>query len=98
MRRALVLGWALLLALALVGCQPAGSTTSTRSPLATATSTSQTGVDPESGLPIVALADLPPEAATTVALIENGGPYPYSQDGAVFQNREGILPDQPGGY
>jgi ribonuclease T1 len=57
-----------------------------------------TAIDPVSGLPIVALEDLPPEAAETVELIDSGGPFPYDQDGAVFQNREGILPDRPSGY
>ncbi|CAM3680006.1 ribonuclease [Streptomyces albus] len=41
---------------------------------------------------------LPPEAHETLDLIEQGGPFPYPQDGTVFQNREGILPDQPDGY
>ncbi|MDJ1132841.1 ribonuclease [Streptomyces iconiensis] len=41
---------------------------------------------------------LPPEAHETLDLIEQGGPYPYPQDGTVFQNREGILPDQQEGY
>lgn len=41
---------------------------------------------------------LPPEAHETLDLIEQGGPYPYPQDGTVFQNREGILPDQDEGY
>jgi ribonuclease T1 len=41
---------------------------------------------------------LPPEAHETLDLIEQGGPYPYPQDGTVFQNREGILPDQDTGY
>ena len=54
--------------------------------------------DAESGLRVVALADLPPEAAATVGLIDTGGPFPFRQDGAVFQNREGLLPDQPAGY
>ena len=31
-------------------------------------------------------------------LIKAGGPFPYRQDGAVFQNREGILPVVGGGY
>ncbi len=39
-------------------------------------------VDPDSGLPTVALAALPPEAAETMALIGAGGPYPYPVDGA----------------
>ncbi|MGP3976360.1 ribonuclease domain-containing protein [Streptomyces sp. 8N114] len=41
---------------------------------------------------------LPAEAHDTLDLIEQGGPYPYPQDGTVFQNREGILPDQEQGY
>ena len=46
----------------------------------------------------VALADLPPEARTTLAAIRNGGPHPYGKDGSVFANREGLLPRQPRGY
>lgn len=38
---------------------------------------------------------LPPEALTTLDLIQRGGPFPYRQDGSVFQNREGRLPKQP---
>jgi ribonuclease T1 len=55
-------------------------------------------VDPDSGLPFVELADLPSEAIDTLELIEAGGPYPYDQDGVTFENREGLLPDQPTGY
>lgn len=51
-----------------------------------------------SGYDVVALGDLPPEAAETAGLIESGGPFPYPQDGTVFQNREGILPDCASGY
>jgi ribonuclease T1 len=50
------------------------------------------------GLPVVALADLPPEAAETVDLIDADGPYPYDQDDGVFWNREEILPDRAEGY
>jgi ribonuclease T1 len=46
----------------------------------------------------VRLADLPPEARQTIALIRKGGPYPYARDGAVFVNREGALPRQKRGY
>jgi ribonuclease T1 len=35
---------------------------------------------------------LPPEARHTLALIRQGGPFPYARDGAVFANREGRLP------
>lgn len=43
-------------------------------------------------------AFLPPEAHHTLALIRRGGPYPYRQDGGVFHNREGHLPERPDGY
>ena len=43
-------------------------------------------------------AFLPPEAVVTLRAIERGGPYPYRQDGGVFQNRERKLPPQPRGY
>jgi guanyl-specific ribonuclease Sa len=43
-------------------------------------------------------AFLPPEARDTLALIESGGPFPYRQDGATFQNREHRLPERERGY
>ena len=46
----------------------------------------------------VALAELPPEARRTVALIRAGGPFPYSRDGVVFGNREHALPARRRGY
>lgn len=50
------------------------------------------------GLPVVLRAELPPEAHDTLDLIHAGGPFPYRKDGSTFQNREGLLPDQPRGY
>jgi ribonuclease T1 len=46
----------------------------------------------------VASAELPREARDTLDLIRKRGPYPYARDGAVFGNREGLLPKQPRGY
>ncbi|MCM2576665.1 ribonuclease [Streptomyces meridianus] len=46
----------------------------------------------------ICYTNLPPEAHDTLDLIESGGPYPYPQDGTVFQNREGLLPPQSSGY
>jgi ribonuclease T1 len=46
----------------------------------------------------ICYSDLPSQAHDTLNLIARGGPYPYSQDGSVFQNREGVLPSQPTGY
>lgn len=42
--------------------------------------------------------NLPPEARDTLRLIARNGPFPYRQDGVVFGNREGRLPDHPYGY
>lgn len=41
---------------------------------------------------------LPAEAKTTLDLILRGGPFPYRQDGVVFQNREKRLPQKPRGF
>ncbi|MFC8228759.1 ribonuclease domain-containing protein [Streptomyces sp. NPDC057287] len=41
---------------------------------------------------------LPSQAHDTLGLIEAGGPFPYDQDGTVFQNREALLPGQGSGY
>jgi ribonuclease T1 len=49
-------------------------------------------------LPIVTLSELPPEAIDTLMLIGSQGPYPFSRDGVVFNNREGLLPPQPRGF
>jgi ribonuclease T1 len=78
--------------LALLGCV-AGAASDRAAPGARTQS-----VDPVSGLPVLRVADLPPEAARTLALIERGGPFPNRQDGATFQNREGLLPARRAGY
>lgn len=45
------------------------------------------------------LSDLPSQASDTVDLIHSNGPFPYpDKDGTVFDNREGLLPDQDTGY
>ncbi|WP_116997261.1 ribonuclease domain-containing protein [Desertimonas flava] len=70
------------------------------------TSTGQAEPDGEGGVDVVVppgfdtvtYNELPPEALDTLALIASDGPFRYRQDGAVFQNREGILPDEPDGY
>lgn len=43
-------------------------------------------------------AFLPAEAHATLRLIAQGGPFPHSQDGSVFGNREKRLPSKPRGY
>jgi ribonuclease T1 len=54
--------------------------------------------DPVSGLPAVQVDLLPPEVGETLALIQTDGPFPNAQDGAVFRNREGLLPQRPAGH
>ncbi|MEV5956746.1 ribonuclease domain-containing protein [Streptomyces sp. NPDC051987] len=46
----------------------------------------------------ICYSDLPSQAYTTLSLIASDGPFPYSQDGIVFRNSEGVLPSQPSGY
>ena len=46
----------------------------------------------------VAVAELPPEARRTLALIRAGGPFPYDRDGIVFNNREKLLPARERGW
>jgi guanyl-specific ribonuclease Sa len=66
-----------------------------RTPAATPTRAPPARID---GLPVIYVDQLPREARTTLRLIEEDGPFPYSKDGSVFQNREGILPQRPRGY
>ena len=51
-----------------------------------------------SGLPVLRASELPAQARETLALIAAGGPFPYSRDGVVFQNRERILPRRASGW
>ena len=46
----------------------------------------------------VALSELPSEAQATHRLILTGGPFVHHKDGAVFGNRERMLPRQPRGF
>ena len=43
-------------------------------------------------------AFLPGEARPVLQRIASGAAHPHRQDGSVFQNREGRLPQQPRGY
>jgi ribonuclease T1 len=56
-------------------------------------------IDPESGLPWVLEEELPVEGRATLALIDQGGPFPFpDKDGSTFGNFERLLPDHPRGY
>jgi ribonuclease T1 len=53
----------------------------------------------ESGeIQAVALSELPPQAAHTLRLIREGGPFPHARDGVVFRNFERLLPLRERGY
>ena len=81
------------------GSEPAAGEEAPEGPaFPTAVAPSRASIDEASGLPVVRLADLPPEAADTVALIEAGGPFPYADDGETFLNSAGLLPVREAGY
>ena len=46
----------------------------------------------------ILLHDLPPQARSTLTLIDQNGPFPFRQDGSTFSNRERRLPAEPRGY
>ncbi|MBO2446846.1 ribonuclease [Actinomadura barringtoniae] len=52
----------------------------------------------DAAIPPICESTLPSQADDTIALIDKGGPYPYPQDGTVFDNREGLLPQESSGY
>ena len=43
-------------------------------------------------------SQLPTQAQHTVELIRSGGPFPYSEDGEIYYNREKQLPHEVDGY
>jgi ribonuclease T1 len=49
-------------------------------------------------LPEIAVVSLPVEARQALALIRQGGPYPFAKDGVVFGNHEALLPRRQRGY
>jgi RHS repeat-associated protein len=51
-------------------------------------------VTPRGGPAMSGTVDLKP----TLDRIRSGGGFPHRNDGSVFRNREGLLPQQPGGY
>ena len=53
---------------------------------------------PGDRMPAVRVDRLPPEALDTIRLIARNGPFPYRQDGVVFENRERLLPAKATGY
>ena len=60
------------------------------------------GADARSPVPspagTIARAELPREAVIVEQAIRRGGPFRYDKDGAVFGNRERLLPGRPRGW
>jgi ribonuclease T1 len=71
------------LAAALLACGPTSDAGRSAAPAATTT---------------VSVSQLPVEAQQTLQLIHRGGPFPFRKDGAVFANREQLLPQRQRGY
>lgn len=68
-------------------------------PSGSATQVESGDTDPVSGLPWILEEELPVEGQATLALIDQGGPFPFpTKDGSAFGNFEGLLPDHPRGY
>lgn len=62
---------------------------------------SASALAPDTGNPTAeasARRALPPGVADVIDRIRQGGPFPYRQDGTVFGNREGRLPQAARGY
>jgi ribonuclease T1 len=77
---------------------PAQATVPTTVSAAVPAAVAQASCGDTTGFTVVALGSLPSQATDTYDLIQRGGPYPYPEDGTVFQNREGLLPDCSSGY
>lgn len=85
------LKWIMLTALLWLPLASQGATTGSSQGLQAA----QAG---QVGVPVVAVADLSPEARDTLRAIKQGGPLAFKRDGAVFNNFEKVLPKRQHGY
>jgi ribonuclease T1 len=100
----------LALSAILGGCGKDGSRDATQEPGASAsqattqlgqaasTTPAASGAQERSALAAVTKAQLPAEAAETLRLIKAGGPFPFGEDGVLFRNSAGLLPQHPRGY
>ena len=63
-----------------------------------APASAQRATAPAPAITDIRIDELPREARETIELIRKGPPFPYAKDGAVFGNREGMLPRAKRGY
>ena len=82
------------------GCSVLMSTTTsvTPEPGENQPATTATQTIPAAAADSISVHNLPPEGRTTLERIKSGGPFPFSQDGTVFNNFEGLLPRKATGY
>ena len=59
---------------------------------------SASGAQASGALGTITKTQLPGEAADTLRLIKAGGPFPFGEDGVLFRNSAGLLPQHPRGY
>ncbi len=85
----------LLTNLALIGLSTTAEGQAQLKPISSETSTTLIA---QIQIPTIPINTLPPEAYRTIELIQQGGPFPYRQDGTIFSNREKKLPPAPVGY
>lgn len=110
MKRAWAFSCILVVNAILSGCGKDGSGNSTQDAGASASqaasqpgqavsgTTAASGAQAPSAPAVVTKAQLPAEAAETLRLIKAGGPFPFSEDGVLFRNSAGLLPQHPRGY
>ncbi len=90
---------AMALALLLNGCTSSSGVTPAQhgNPASNGVACSTSNTRP-AGMPVLTLAQLPPQAVATLRLIAAGGPYPYTADNTVYGNYSGALPRERYGY
>lgn len=89
-------GFSLLLSsLTLLGLSPLAEAKVKLQPI---TQEAGTTITAQRQMPTLPINKLPREAQITINLINQGGPFPYRQDGTIFRNREKRLPLAPVGY
>ncbi|WP_321798285.1 ribonuclease [Caballeronia sp. J97] len=105
MNRARAFSCILISSAILIGCGKDGSRNATPDAGASASSAPVQPAEAASAAtaasgppPVVAKAQLPGEAAETLRLIKAGGPFPFGEDGVLFRNSAGLLPEHPRGY
>ena len=110
MKRTWVFSCIVALSAILCGCGKGGSQNATEASGASASlapvepasgasaATATSGAQATGALGTLTKAQLPAEAAETLRLIKAGGPYPFGEDGVLFRNSAGMLPQHPRGY